>query len=102
MSGRLELETARESTSALSASEGVATGGSETAATTTVHHVEKDVGVDVNMGATHATTHTTHTTHTTEASHAAAHAPKAASGEHFGRVDEVIAVIVRSTFSSHR
>lgn len=99
MSGRLELEPARESTSALSASEGVATGGSETAATTTVHHVEKDVGVDVNMGAAHATTHTTHTT---EASHAAAHAPKAASGEHFGRVDEVIAVIVRSTFSSHR
>ena len=64
---------------------------------TTVHHVEQDVGIDVDMGTTHTThaSHSSHSSHTTHSAHASH-----ATTEHIGRVDEVVTVIVASTFSA--
>ena len=69
---------------------------------TTVHHVEEDVGIDVDMGTAH-TTHASHASHASHSSHTAhtahsAHATHAT--KHIGRVDEIVAVIVASTFSA--
>jgi hypothetical protein len=72
------------------ASKGVTTGRGEATTAAAVHHVEEDVGVDVDVGAMHAT-HTAHTTHSSHASHAA---KTTAATEHVSGVHEIISVIV--------
>ena len=93
----LEGESTRESTAAAAtlASEGVSSRRGE-ATTTAVHHVEEDVGVDVNVGAVH-TTHAAHSSHATHTSHASHTTETAATAEHIGRVHQVIAIIISGT-----
>lgn len=67
----------------------------EATTTATVHHVEQDVGVDVDVRAVHAA-HSSHASHSMHTAHTA-HAAEAAAAEHIGWVDQVVAVIVRST-----
>lgn len=85
----LEWEST-ESTTRLTTAESAA---SESTAATTVHHVEQDVGIDIDMGTTAA--HTTHSSHPSHTAHATAHA----TTEHVSRVDKVVTVVVGSTFS---
>lgn len=104
-SSHLEWEAAGESSSAarLAAAEGVTTGRSEAATAAAIHHVEEDVGVDVDMGAVHAThtTHATHSSHSTHTAHAS-HASEATAAEHVSGVNEVISIVVGSAFSRKR
>lgn len=74
------------------AAEGVAAGLGETAAAAAVHHVEEDVGVDVDVA---GTAHAAHASHATEAATAKA----AAAAEHVAGVHQVIAIIISSAFS---
>lgn len=64
------------------------------ATTSAVHHVEQNVGINVDMSAVHSThaAHSTHTAHTT-------HAAEAATAEHISRVDKIVAVVVCGTLS---
>jgi hypothetical protein len=73
-------------------SEGVTTSRGEATAAA-VHHVEQDVGVDVDVGAVHAShaAHTTHSSHSTHATHAA---ETTATTEHVSGVHEIISIIV--------
>lgn len=91
----LEGEPARESTARLTTSEWVAASRGEAAATAAIHHVEQDVGVDVDVGAVHAA-HASHATHTAHAAHAS-HAAEATAAEHVSRVHQVITVVISST-----
>lgn len=96
---RLEGEPAGEAagTTASLATEGMTAGRGETTTTATVHHVEQDVGVDVDVCAVHAahTAHSSHSMHT-------AHAAEAAAAKHVRWVDQVVAVIVSSTFPEEK
>ena len=66
---------------------------------TTVHHVEENVGIDVDMGTAH-TTHASHASHSSHTAHTAHSAHATHATKHIGRVDEIVAVIVASTFSA--
>ena len=93
---RLERESARESAS-LAAAEWVASsrGEATAAAAAAVHHVEQDVGVDVDMGTAH-TAHSTHSSHATHTTHA-----ESTTSEHVGWVNQIISVVVRCTFPEY-
>jgi hypothetical protein len=73
--------------------------GEAATSTAAVHHVEKDIGVNVDVRAVHAS-HTAHTTHAAHAAHAAhaSHAAEATAAKHVGRVNEVITIVICSTF----
>lgn len=80
------------------AAEGVTACLGETAAAAAVHHVEQDVGVDVDVaGAAAHTAHSTHTTHSTHTAEAAS-AETTTAAEHVVGVHQVITVIVSGTF----
>jgi hypothetical protein len=69
LSSHLKLKSLEATPTALSASEGVAASMSESSTTTSaIHHVEEDVGIDVD--AVHAS-HSAHTAHTSHATHTA-------------------------------
>lgn len=63
LSSHLKLESLKAAATALGASERVAACMSEPSTTSTIHHVEENVGV--NVDAVHAT-HSSHATHTTK------------------------------------
>ena len=91
----LEGESARVlTTTRLATSEWMTARRGETTTPAAVHHIEEDVGVNVDMGAIHAT-HTSHSSHSTHTAHAT---EAAATAEHVSRVDQVISIVVGSAF----
>jgi hypothetical protein len=96
----LDFHLEGEAAAALLAAEGVAAGLGEASTAAAVHHVEQDVGVDVDVaGAAAHAAHTSHATHSAHTSHTA-HAAEAATAtaEHVVRINKVITVIISGTF----
>jgi hypothetical protein len=88
-----EATTGEATSSARLAAEGVAACLSEAATTAAVHHVEQDVGIDVDVaGAAAHASHTSHAAHTAHATEAAA------ASEHVVGIHQVITVIIGGAF----
>jgi hypothetical protein len=95
LSSRLKLKSLEATATALSASEWVAASMSESSTTTTstVHHVEKNVGVDVD--AVHAS-HSAHSSHAAHATHTSER--RTTTSKHLGWIDKVVAIVICGTF----